>query len=46
MSAKEIASSVETIESEAEKILEGARKRASEIVLKAKEEASRILSEA
>ena len=44
MSAKEITSSVETIESEAEKILEGARKRSSEIVLKAKEEASRILS--
>lgn len=44
MSAKEIATSVETIEGEAEKILEEARKRASEIVLKAKEEAARILS--
>ena len=44
MSAKEITSSVETIEGEAEKILEEARKRASEIVLKAKEEAAGILS--
>ena len=44
MSAREITSSVETIEGEAEKILEEARKRASEIALKAKEETSRILS--
>ena len=44
MSAKEITSSVETIEGEAEKMLEAARKRASQIVLKAKEEAGSILS--
>jgi len=44
MFAEEITSSVETIEIEAEKILEEARSRANEITLKAKEEASRILS--
>lgn len=44
MSAEEITSSVETIEIEAEKTLEEARSRANEIILKAKEEASRILS--
>ena len=37
-------SSIETIEGEAEKILESARVRANEILLKGKEEASRILS--
>ena len=35
---------IETIEAEAEKILESARSRANEILLKGKEEASRILS--
>ena len=44
MSAEEITSSVETIEIEAEKILEEARNRANEILLKAKEETSKILS--
>ena len=44
MSAEEITSSVETIEIEAEKKLEEARSRANEIILKAKEEASRILA--
>ena len=42
--AKEITSSVETIEVEAEKILAEARTRASEILLEAKEEAKRMLS--
>ena len=44
MGAEKITSSVENIEIKAEKMLEEARSRASEIVLKAKEEASRILS--
>ena len=44
MSAEEITSSVETIEIEAEKTLEEARNRASEIILRAREEAGRILS--
>lgn len=44
MSAEEMTSSVETIEVEAERILEEARSKASEILLKANEEANRILS--
>ena len=44
MSAEEMASSVETIEAEAEKVLEAARGKANEILLKASEEASKILS--
>jgi len=40
---KEITSEVEALEVEAEKILEGAKTRASEIVLEAKEEAKRML---
>ena len=44
MSAEEMTSSVETIEVEAERILEEARNRASEILLKANEEANKILS--
>jgi vacuolar-type H+-ATPase subunit H len=44
MCAEKITSSVETIEIKAEKMLEEARSRANEIILKAKEEASRILS--
>ena len=44
MSAGEVTSSVETIEIEAERILGEARNRASEILRKANEEASRILS--
>jgi len=44
MSAKEITSSVETIEVEAEKILEEARSKAKEILLKANEETNKILS--
>ena len=44
MSAEEMTSSVETIEVEAERILEEARNRVSEILLKANEEASEILS--
>lgn len=44
MSADEIASSVETIELEAERKLEEARSRASEIVLGAREEADKILA--
>ena len=44
MCAEEITSSVETIEVKAEKTLEEARNRANKIILKAKEEASRILS--
>jgi len=44
MSAEEITSSIESIENEAEKTLEEARSRANEIILKAKEEASGILS--
>jgi vacuolar-type H+-ATPase subunit H len=41
---EEITSSVEALEGEAEKILAGAKTRASEILLEAKEEAKRILS--
>ena len=37
-------SSIQTIEAEAEKTLESARVRANEVLLKGKEEASRILS--
>ena len=44
MPTKEISSSVEAIELEAEKMLEEARARANEILLKAKEEAKEILS--
>ena len=44
MPAEEITSSVEMIEVEAEKILEDAQRRADEITLKAKEEASAILA--
>jgi vacuolar-type H+-ATPase subunit H len=44
MCAEKITSSVENIEVKAEKTLEQARSRASGIILKAKEEASRILS--
>ncbi len=44
MSAEEMTSSVETIEVEAERILKEARNRASEILLKANEEANKILS--
>ena len=42
--AKEITSSVEALEVEAEKILETAKTRASEILLKAREEAKKMLS--
>jgi vacuolar-type H+-ATPase subunit H len=42
--AKEIASSVEALEAEAEKILEEARTTANKIVLEARAEAQRILS--
>ena len=44
MSAEKMTSSVETIEIEAERILEGARGKANEILLKANEEVNRILS--
>jgi len=44
MSAEEITDSVETIEAEAEKILEKARKQASGIILEAKDKAGRIIS--
>ena len=44
MAAEEMASSVEAIEIEAEKILEEARSRANEILRKANEEAGKILS--
>ncbi len=44
MSAEEMTSSVETIEVEAEKILEEARSKANGILLKANEEANKILS--
>ncbi len=40
----EVTSDIETIEVEAEKILESARSRANEILLKAKEEANKISS--
>ncbi len=46
MSAQEIKSNVENIEAEAEKIMETARSRANEIVLKARDEAAKILSAA
>jgi vacuolar-type H+-ATPase subunit H len=41
---KKISNSVETLEVEAQKILEEARTRANEIILKSKEEAKKILS--
>jgi len=44
MSAEEMTSNVETIEVEAERILEEARSKANEILLRANEEASKILS--
>ena len=44
MSIRKISKSVEDIESEAERILEEARTRANEILLKTKEEAKEILS--
>jgi vacuolar-type H+-ATPase subunit H len=44
MSREEVSRSVETIEVEAEKMLATSRARASEIILKAKEEAGKILS--
>ena len=44
MSTEEMTSNVETIEVEAERILEEARSKANEILLKANEEASKILS--
>jgi len=44
VSAQEITSSVENIEVEAEKMLEMAKSRANEILLKAREEAAKTLS--
>jgi vacuolar-type H+-ATPase subunit H len=44
MAAEEITSSVETIETEAEKILEEAQKKASGIILKGRDEAGKITS--
>jgi len=44
MSTEEVTTTVGTIESEAEKLLEQAGARAAEILLKAKEEASKMLS--
>ena len=44
MSAEEMTSSVETIEAETERILEEARSRANEILLKANEEVNKILA--
>jgi len=44
MSAEEVTSSVETIEVEAERMLEEARGKANGILLKANEEAGKILS--
>lgn len=41
---EESVSDIESIEAQAERILESARTRANEIILKGKEEASRILS--
>jgi vacuolar-type H+-ATPase subunit H len=41
---KKISNSVETLEVEAQKILEEARTRANEIILKSKEEAKKLLS--
>jgi vacuolar-type H+-ATPase subunit H len=43
--AKEITNSVEALEVEAEKILEDARTRANEILVKARDEARRIVSD-
>ena len=43
---EKVTSNVETIEVEAEKLLESARSRANEILLKAKEEAKKISSSA
>jgi len=44
MSAEEISSGVEIIETEAEKILEAARSRANEILVKAREEVAKTLA--
>ena len=44
MSTEEMTSSVETIEAEAERVLEAARGKANQILLRANEEASKILS--
>ena len=44
MSAKQVGTNIENIENKAEKALDDARKRAGDIVLKAKDEAARILS--
>jgi vacuolar-type H+-ATPase subunit H len=44
MSTEEMTSNIETIEIEAERILEEARSKANEILLKANEEANKILS--
>ena len=44
MSAEKITASVENIEVKAEKVLEEARSRASEIIMKAKDEAGKILA--
>jgi len=44
MSAEEMTSSVETIEAEAEKILEKARNTANEILIRANEDVNKILS--
>ena len=44
MSAEQITSSIESIENEAEKTLDKARSRANDIILKAKEEADKVLS--
>lgn len=44
MSAEEVSRNVETIEAEAEKMLEDARVRASEILRKAKDQVGQILS--
>ncbi len=44
MSAEEITASVENIEVEAERVLEEARARASEIIMKAKDEAGKIMA--
>jgi len=44
MPAEKITASVENIEVKAEKVLEEARSRASEIIMKAKDEAAKILA--
>jgi len=44
MSAEKMTSRIENIEAEAEKILEAARKKSDQILVKANEEASRILA--